>query len=921
MQLSTQRELWGKLTTWSARICATRIYTLDGGWREVETENGGKTRIATRAAIDHEGHILGGRIFEADVKADNYIAELAAQLDALTDAVGRGSGERVIVVFDATSPVRAMLRFGRLSARARGDRLAAELLEHFERLRRRVAVLVLLWQTSHVGEPLNEWADVACDTFGLEDDYPIPRGIAEFASMTFPSHRGSAQEYVMQGMRRAVAARLRSRVSGTVLRDNTEHVQLLGVTTETQQLCDEIATRRCQYVDQPYANKMVRRLLQAEWCPFGCRTRRDGWREIHASAGARRRVVINPRLAALLRTRLGGQLGEVCAVSEQEEFEHGGAEVRSGDAIRDGERWFTRAECVPTWWHFHFECEGDPLVAVRKAYALQAVDARRRMVNSQVGKELVPHSQLDDLILLIHQGLLGWVAEDGAAGSLAQKQYIQNCIQRGVHDAWETEHWRAAAAGRIRVSGSRADSNGPWRLALTEMVVRGCRQQQLGKEHCKSGREAFWARVRDIRLMSKIFHDMLHTTRQATVRRRAALRHLRLAREYVVSLGGLDGYAKRRLRAAVQAQQAETQEEQTANGPGEWLMLRVWLAWRLVLAQGRGNSGRSILHGGGRAHLREHLLRAALGDTRELQTTGVRIAELCLLQKHVWRRWLTLGGWGAFHLRSLRLTRAKRSRALAEQRESMRRWAMRADGLCWQLLTTQEVEERFELNHEGLRDLLTRKQILSAGEWRKLGINNLRVGHYVRVRQGTTEAFYGPAEVASQHTLSGRVAEDIGDLLEIEIAPRWNPQRGKRRRQDVLRGRREVRQKIAMGPVRDGIEADDGGRWAVRSIRAVRRHESRRGRPLDVLVEWEGEDSDGDLWEESWVSVTYLTADLRAEARKLEAELFGPRATQAGPTSRRANHREDARRRQERERDVQQWRARLRDRAPPPFVA
>jgi len=86
-------------------------------------------------------------------------------------------------------------------------------------------------------------------------------------------------------------------------------------------------------------------------------------------------------------------------------------------------------------------------------------------------------------------------------------------------------------------------------------------------------------------------------------------------------------------------------------------------------------------------------------------------------------------------------------------------------------------------------------------------------------------------------------------------------------------------------------------------------------------VEWEGEDSDGDLWEESWVSVTYLTADLRAEARRLEAELFGPRATQAGHTSRRANHRDDARRRQERERAAQQWRARLRDRAPPPSSA
>ena len=31
------------------------------------------------------------------------------------------------------------------------------------------------------------------------------------------------------------------------------------------------------------------------------------------------------------------------------------------------------------------------------------------------------------------------------------------------------------------------------------------------------------------------------------------------------------------------------------------------------------------------------------------------------------------------------------------------------------------------------------------------------------------------------------------------------------------------------------------GQWVVRGIRAVRRHEGRRGRPLDVLVEWEGE--------------------------------------------------------------------------------
>jgi hypothetical protein len=82
VQLAAQRGLWEKLTMWSARIRATRIYTLDGGWRDVKTDRG-VVKIATRTAIDHEGHVLGGRICEEDVNEDNYIAELAAQLDAL----------------------------------------------------------------------------------------------------------------------------------------------------------------------------------------------------------------------------------------------------------------------------------------------------------------------------------------------------------------------------------------------------------------------------------------------------------------------------------------------------------------------------------------------------------------------------------------------------------------------------------------------------------------------------------------------------------------------------------------------------------------------------------------------------------------------------------------------------------------------
>jgi len=239
----------------------------------------------------------------------------------------------------------------------------------------------------------------------------------------------------------------------------------------------------------------------------------------------------------------------------------------------------------------------------------------------------------------------------------------------------------------------------------------------------------------------------------------------------------------------------------------------------------------------------------------------------------------------------------------------MRRWACMADGTRWLILTEVETEERFEFSHEGLRAILELKQVLSAGEWKALGIRNLRLGHFIRVGH----LFYGPMQVPSCHTLSGREASEVGDTVTIEIEPRRDPQRVKRRRQEVQRARRAVRQRVAMGPVVAGQEADDGGRWAVRRIMAVRRHEGRRGRPLDVLVEWEGEDSDGDLWEESWVSITYLSKDLRDEARKLEGELFGARGAQA--PSRRAARRDEARQRQERERERMQWSARLRERA------
>ena len=67
-----------------------------------------------------------------------------------------------------------------------------------------------------------------------------------------------------------------------------------------------------------------------------------------------------PRLAQALFARLGAKPGGLLVVSAQEELDLGGADIRAGDAISAGGRWFARAECVPTWWHFHFECTGEP---------------------------------------------------------------------------------------------------------------------------------------------------------------------------------------------------------------------------------------------------------------------------------------------------------------------------------------------------------------------------------------------------------------------------------------------------------------------------------------------------------------------------------------------------------------------------------
>ena len=486
------------------------------------------------------------------------------------------------------------------------------------------------------------------------------------------------------------------------------------------------------------------------------------------------------------------------------------------------------------------------MVTARKEYALKAVKARREMLKlmgPNAGGKGQGHGQLNDLIILIHLGLQGWEAEDGAAGSVANQGYLKARIERGTLDGYNVDGWHRAAAGAIDRTGNQVDDNGKWRGAITEMVLDGCKLQRLGKESCKKQAVALRNQMRNWHLMCSVVTEWAKVQRASSVQRTVDLRDIRLASSFVQQRGVKNGHERRRLQSATAKMVAGVEEAISANAPQEWLQMRVWLAWRLVLARGQGRSNMIVIHGGGTEPLRELLWLSTKGHHRHLQLRSESAATLEALARLAWRKWLRVGGMGAFNSIQCKLERIRRVNQLKAQSEGMRRWARIADGTRWTVLTEAETEERFELIHDKLSDALGRSQTLTVREWKDMGIKGLRVGHFVRVG-GTF--FYGPAEIASNFTLSGDVAETQGATIEIEIEPRGGAENHRARRKAVLKSRREIRKRVVMGPVVRGEEPDDSGRWAVqRIVRVERPPTSRRGRPLRALVNWEGTDEHG----------------------------------------------------------------------------
>ena len=254
-----------ELAVWQARIGATVAYTVDAS-RAALPPLKPVEFVVSRSAVRHDGEVFGGRMMEPEGH-DNYLGELAAEIDA---AAAMEKGARVILVFDATSPMRAVIRDALLSSRRRQGRVAGEWLETLVALLRRAEVVVMLWQTSHVGSPVNEWADAEAEAAArAEHVEAVPRLVRRSCSLIYTVPKQSVSRWAMPLAMRVTDARLARTVVDTQLMDASD-IKRIALSEPVQRTCDAVLAQRSLFGDEKRRIGLARRAVLGVECPFGC---------------------------------------------------------------------------------------------------------------------------------------------------------------------------------------------------------------------------------------------------------------------------------------------------------------------------------------------------------------------------------------------------------------------------------------------------------------------------------------------------------------------------------------------------------------------------------------------------------------------------------------------------------------------------
>lgn len=254
-----------------AQYDPTHAYAVDGTKVERTGANGETFIAVARAAVAHDGSRIAGRMKHSDAflgeENTTYLAEKAAVNDAL---VGLPHGARVVIWLDATSPAHAMSSFIRSTARRRQQRYAAGWHGATMAAARPLEVVVMHWQTSHVGEPMNEWADVAAGEAAEADQVlEVVRPQNDHVSMIFPSTTRGSRAWAGLRADAAVASRLRACSAHTVFRQEGD-LRLGGLSSRAGQTLAAVRAQRLLVTDPRRQLTCYQRVrlteLKCPWC-------------------------------------------------------------------------------------------------------------------------------------------------------------------------------------------------------------------------------------------------------------------------------------------------------------------------------------------------------------------------------------------------------------------------------------------------------------------------------------------------------------------------------------------------------------------------------------------------------------------------------------------------------------------------------
>jgi hypothetical protein len=185
---------------------------------------------------------------------------------------------------DATSPVKAYMHFCKTHDRRKQTYYLVGWYDTLQQLMTRHEVVIFLWQTSHVGSPVNEMADVAAAAAAeVGERLEVPLLAARCGALWSVEASKGSHAWVAPRARECVRARL-------VLSAVKETQQAEWDDAEYGRLCDSYGVTaeaargaRLQLGDERvFAGRSTRDAAVVLGCPLGCGCEGDRGRGSHS---------------------------------------------------------------------------------------------------------------------------------------------------------------------------------------------------------------------------------------------------------------------------------------------------------------------------------------------------------------------------------------------------------------------------------------------------------------------------------------------------------------------------------------------------------------------------------------------------------------------------------------------------------------